>query len=177
MSSKAMAIVAGWGSGVFSIPATGLVYPWCALGWVAFAWLMAWGSVLAYSHTSRELAKDVAKNSPMSSMMTDRDSKPWNYRLSSVLFIVATVLFCLFFIVPLQGKLLTENRVLTYWRAMHLTSGVSPLVPIFLFLIGLYLSFWFTLHEDRFIELPGGGVHTSCVGRDDIAFSQSVDGD
>jgi len=144
-----IAIVAGWGSGVFSIPATGLAYPWCALCWVAFAWLMAWGSVLAYSRTSRELAKDVAKeppSSPTSSTMTDNDSKPWNYLLSSVLFVVATGLFFLFFIVPLQWKLLTENRVLTYWRAMHLTSGVSPLVPIFLFLIGLYLSFWFTLH-------------------------------
>src|SRR6266851_149707 len=42
--------------------------------------------------------------------------------------------------------LLTENRVLTYWRAMHLASGVSPIVPILLVFAGMYLSFWFTLH-------------------------------
>jgi len=54
-----IAIVAGWGSGVFSIPATGLPYSWYALFWAAFAWLMAWGSVLAYSHRSRKLARDL----------------------------------------------------------------------------------------------------------------------
>jgi hypothetical protein len=29
---------------------------------------------------------------------------------------------------------------------MHLTSGVSPIVPILLVFAGIYLSFWFTLH-------------------------------
>jgi hypothetical protein len=143
-----IAIVAGWGSGVFSMPATGLAYPWFALCWVAFAWLTAWGAILANSHTSRELAKDLAKARPSRPnllRMTDKDFTTRNYR-ASVVFIVATVLFCLFFVVPIQWKLLTENRVLTYWRAMHLTSGASPLVPIFSILIGLYLSFWFTLH-------------------------------
>ena len=77
--------------------------------------------------------------------MTDNDFTTWSYR-ASVIFVVVSALFYLFFIFPVQWKLLTENRVLTYWRAMHLTSGVSPLVPIFSVLIGLYLSFWFTLH-------------------------------
>ena len=47
---------------------------------------------------------------------------------------------------PIEMALLPENRVLTYWRSMHLGSGVSPLMPIFAILIGLYVSFWFTLH-------------------------------
>ena len=143
-----IAIVAGWGSGVFSVPAAGLDYPWFALCWVAFAWLMAWGSVLAHSHTLRKLAKDLANappSSPMLPRMTDKDFTTWNYR-AFVIFVGVTALFYLFFILPVQWKLLPENRVLTYWRAMHLTSGVSPLVPIFSVLIGLYLSFWFTLH-------------------------------
>src|SRR5207253_10120351 len=46
----------------------------------------------------------------------------------------------------IEHVLLIENRVLTYWRAMHLTSGVSPIVPILLILAGMYLSFWFLLH-------------------------------
>ena len=143
-----IAIVAGWGSGVFSIPATGLAYPWFALCWVVAAWLMALGSVLAFSHTSRKLAKDLANaplSSPNSPRMTDHDFTVWNFR-ASIIFVAVTALFYLFFILPVQWKLLPENRVLTYWRAMHLTSGVSPMVPIFSVLIGLYLSFWFTLH-------------------------------
>jgi len=162
-----IAIVAAWGSGVFSIPATGLEYPWSALCWMAFVWLMAWGSVLAHSHTSRELARDLAKtpSGPTLPTMTDKDFYTWNYR-ASVIFIVVTVVFCLFFIVPVQWKLLTENRVLTYWRAMHLTSGVSPLVPIFSVLIGLYLSFWFTLHG-----LALFGPDRPCLpGRELLAF-------
>jgi hypothetical protein len=109
---------------------------------------MAWGAILANSHTSRELGKDLANarsNPPNSPRMTDRDFTIRNY-WASVVFVVTTVLFCLSFVVPIQRKLLAENRALTYWRAMHLTSGVSPLVPIFSILIGLYLSFWFTLH-------------------------------
>jgi hypothetical protein len=147
-----IAIVAGWGSGVFSIPVRGLPYPWFAFFCVMFAWLMAWGAILANSHTSWELSKDLAKDiskAPASSQHLPRimgsDFSTWNYRASG-LFILATVLFCLFFAVPIESALMTENRVLTYWRAMHLASGVSPIVPILSILTGLYLSFWFTLH-------------------------------
>src|SRR5262249_2132472 len=69
----------------------------------------------------------------------------WSYWASG-LFVAATALFCLFFVVPIDRQLLTENRVLTYWRAMHLLSGVSPIVPIFVILVGVYLANWFTLH-------------------------------
>ncbi len=77
--------------------------------------------------------------------MTKKDFATWNYRASG-LFIAAILLFCLLFVFPIERVLLTENRVLTYWRAMHLASGVSPIVPILLVFAGMYLSFWFTLH-------------------------------
>src|SRR4029077_17574919 len=64
----------------------------------------------------------------------------------SGLFLAALAMFCVLFILPVEYVLLPENRVLTYWRAMHLTSGVSPIVPILLVFFGVYLSFWFTLH-------------------------------
>jgi hypothetical protein len=38
------------------------------------------------------------------------------------------------------------DQALTYWRAMHLSSGVSPIVPLISLLVGLYLWFWFSLH-------------------------------
>src|SRR5579872_2054141 len=163
-----IAIVAGWGSGVFSIPAVGLTYPWYALCSGAFAWLMAWGSVLTYSQRSRKLARDLAnaQGSPVSPRMTDRDFTAWNVR-RSVIFVFVTGLFFILFILPVQWKLLTENRALTYWRAMHLVSGVSPLVPIFSVLIGLYLFFWITLHG-----LALFGPDRPCLpDRDRLAFT------
>jgi hypothetical protein len=38
------------------------------------------------------------------------------------------------------------ERALTYWRAMNLTSGVSPIVPQIVLLAGLYVWFWLALH-------------------------------
>ena len=149
-----LAIVAGWGAGVFSIPARGLGYPCFALVFVPMVWVVAWGAILANSYRSWKLSKDPGEGSTRvtdvnakawKSWMTDANFKAWNYRASR-LFIAATVLFCLLFVLPIEWALLTENRVLTYWRAMHLTSGVSPIVPIFSILIGIYLSFWFVLH-------------------------------
>jgi hypothetical protein len=139
-----LAIVAGWGSAVFSTPPGGLVYPWLAFFCVAFVWLMAWGAVLAHSRNAWKLAKGLP-NAPNLPRMTDKRFATWNYQASG-LFVVATLLFCLVSIVPLWRAQLIENGVMNYWRAMHLASGVSPIVPILSILIGLYLSFWFTLH-------------------------------
>jgi len=140
-----LAIVAGWGCGVFSNPGAGLAYPWLALGCITFVCLMAWVAILANSRTAWKLSQDLPPNRPDLPRMTDKAFTTWNYRATGLL-ISAIVLFCLFFVVPTELALLNENRVLTYWRAMHLASGVSPLVPIFAVFIGLYLSFWFTLH-------------------------------
>ena len=139
-----LAIVAGWGAGVFSLPAPGLDYPWLALGSMAFVWMMAWVAIRGNSYTAWKLSEGLP-SWPNLPRMTDKDYATWNYQASGF-FVAAIVLFCLLFVVPIENALVTENRVLTYWRAMHLTSGVSPLVPIFSILIGLYLSFWFTLH-------------------------------
>ena len=139
-----LAIVAGWGSGVFALPAAGLAYPWLALGCVAVVCVMAWAAIRGNSYTAWKLSEGLP-SWPNLSRMTKKDYTTWNYQASG-LFIAAIILFCLFFVVPLEYALVTENRVLTYWRAMHLASGVSPLVPIFSILIALYLSFWFTLH-------------------------------
>lgn len=38
-----------------------------------------------------------------------------------------------------------ENRIPVYWRSAHLLSGVSPLLPQILLLVGMYLWFWFSL--------------------------------
>jgi hypothetical protein len=140
----ALAIVAGWGCGVFSIPATGLAYPWFASGCVWLVCAMAWVAIRANSHTAWKLSQD-ASSSAQVPRLTKEEFTGWNHRAAG-LFLGAILLFLLSFVLPLEHVLLTENRVLTYWRAMHLGSGVSPIVPILLILAGMYLSFWFTLH-------------------------------
>jgi hypothetical protein len=139
-----LAIVTGWGCGVFSSPVTGLTYPWGALCCVSLVGVMAWVAILLSNRTAWKLSQDLT-NGPKVPRMTKRDLTTWNYRASG-LFVGAIGLFGLVFVVPIEHMLLTENRILTYWRAMHLTSGVSPIVPVLLVLAGIYLSFWFTLH-------------------------------
>jgi hypothetical protein len=138
------AIVTGWGCGMFSIPPAGLTYPWFAFGCASIVCLMAWVAILGHNRTAWKLSQDIS-TTPDQPRMTQRDFTTQNYRASG-LFVTAIFLFCLLFVVPVEYVLLTENRVLTYWRAMHLASGVSPIVPILLVLAGMYLSFWFTLH-------------------------------
>ncbi len=138
------AIVAGWGSGAFWIPAPGLAYPWLALCSMSLVCLMAWAAIFANSCNARRLSRDLPSGSNLPKM-TDKDFKTWNYQAAGF-FVTAMLAFYLSFAVFLEPAFLTENRVLIYWRAMHLASGVSPIVPFLSILIGLYLSFWFTLH-------------------------------
>ena len=55
----------------------------------------------------------------------------------------------------LDGALNDTNRIPTYWRAINLTAGVSPLVPLVSLIAGLYGWFWYSLQglalfgEDR----------------------------
>jgi len=45
----------------------------------------------------------------------------------------------------LDQSLNAANRIPTYWRSIHLTTGVSPLVPFLALTAGLYLWFWYSL--------------------------------
>jgi hypothetical protein len=139
-----LAIVAGWGSGVFAIPASGLAYPWVPLCCMFLICLMAYAAILANIRNSRQLSKDLPSRSNLR-RKTGRDSTIWNYWASG-LFFAGIVLFYLSVVAFTEQTLPPNDRALTYWRAMHLASGVSPIVPLFSILIGLYLSFWYALH-------------------------------
>ncbi len=139
-----LAIVVGWGCGVFYQPAPGLVYPWLARYSMTFVCLTTCGAVLAQGYTTWRLSKDIPKSADLRRASTT-GLIIWN-GLELALLLVAMQVFYQVFVISLEGALIPENRVLAYWRAMHLTSGVSPVVPIISILAGLYLSFWFTLH-------------------------------
>src|ERR1700742_1643395 len=53
--------------------------------------------------------------------------------------------FYFVFINVLQSYLDSTNRFFTYYRSVHLLSGVSPIVPFLAITIGMYLWFWFSL--------------------------------
>jgi hypothetical protein len=140
-----LALVTAWGCGVLNDePAAGLVDPLLARYCMALVCLMAYGAIIANGYTAWRLSKDI----PTSADLPRSTTKDFIVRgsLTFALFLVAVGIFYHFFIWRVERDLVTENRVLTYWRAMHLTSGVSPIVPILSILVGLYLSFWFTLH-------------------------------
>jgi len=60
-------------------------------------------------------------------------------------FLWVIVLFTAAHYFLLIGRLRPENEVPTYWRSVHIFSGVSPLVPQVLLIAGLYLWVWFNL--------------------------------
>ena len=139
-----LAIVAGWGCGVFYEPATGLAYPWLARFCVTFICMVAWGAILGNAYTAWRLSRDI----PNTAKCARTTTTGFIIRscVTSGLMLFVMQLFYQFVVIPLERPRLIENRVMTYWRAMHLASGVSPIVPILAILIGLYLSFWFTFH-------------------------------
>jgi hypothetical protein len=72
--------------------------------------------------------------------------KPWRAKVLAV----AIGFFLLFFLLYLymtcfSPGVMVANRVPAYWRSANLLSGVSPLLPQILLLVGLYCWFWFTL--------------------------------
>jgi hypothetical protein len=139
-----MAIVAGWGCGVFAEPASGLAYPWLAWYCMTIACLLALGAVLGNGYTTLALTNDITKRGQL-------PRRSANHLIiqtcaASVLLLGAMQVFYWMVVIPAEKALTTENRFLTYWRAMHIASGVSPIVPLVLILTGLYLSFWYTLH-------------------------------
>ena len=140
-----LGIIAGWGCGMFYLPAAGLAYPWFAVGCISVICVMAWLAILGHSRTARDLSQDLPAKRCDLPRMTKEAFTAWNRRATG-LFVSVIALFCFLFVLPIELFLHRENRVLTYWRAMHLTSGVSPLVPILVIFAGLYLSFWLTLH-------------------------------
>ena len=186
-----LAVVAGWGCGVFQKTANGLHYPAEARYCVLFVCLAALAGILGNCYLTRWLSLDqsrrrrsrngavdgsimvrrsLRKSLRRSLLQFERvmtiDFIAWSF-LMLVLYLVGMGVFYRFVVTPAEWALRPENRFLTYWRAMHLGSGVSPVVPIFAILIGLYLTFWYMLHG-----LALFGADKPCLpGREQLALT------
>ncbi len=67
----------------------------------------------------------------------------WQYRAG----LLAAACLAVFLVVHivLISKLSLENKIPAFWRSVNLTSGVSPLLPQLLFILGAYLWCWCNL--------------------------------
>jgi hypothetical protein len=70
---------------------------------------------------------------------------PGEVRRSLLSFVLISIIlyWCLDF--ALDRALNDANRIPTYWRAINLTTGVSPLIPLVALIAGLYGWFWYSL--------------------------------
>jgi hypothetical protein len=70
----------------------------------------------------------------------------WSQILRASLTFLAVLAFFGVHLLVWEHNLNMTDRPLTYWRAMNLGSGISPIVPQIALLVGLYVWFWLTLH-------------------------------
>lgn len=159
-----MALIAGLGAGVFS-NSDSLPYPAFALICMVVALLAGLAAVLGNAYTGVRLRLDVEAGNDARQKHRDEPEKvelgrrkiAWcnvlqdksfvaQARASTGWYMIAGVVLWLITVLPLENTLKVENRELTYWRGMHLFSGLSPVAPVLILLAGLYLAFWFALH-------------------------------
>ena len=115
-----MALLTGWGCGIFSAvpsPPTNTGAVWMA---VIFVVVVAVFAMVANIVVTKRL------DGAGSGLVV---SSAWRVALSLILFGILLWAFFRWWIHPLEVALLLSSRAFAYWRSMHLTSGVSPIVP------------------------------------------------
>jgi hypothetical protein len=161
-------ITLAWGYGEMWEGGEPLPNPWPYRAFVPLIWLIAGIAVCANTWVEQYLFDrddpDPSRATPrqrlnlrarVSRVLTTKRKIPASVGRSLLLYtIVSLILYWLldFF---LDGALNDTNRIPTYWRAINLTTGVSPLVPLVSLIAGLYGWFWYSLQglalfgEDR----------------------------
>lgn len=132
-----MALMTGWGCGIFNATGGPPTNTWPAWIAVVFVCLVSGVAIVANIIVTRKLSGHVKDLVPS----------------SAARIVLAAVAFCLliwaFFGVivhPLENALSLATRAFAYWRSMNLTSGVSPIVPFLCLILGFYFWFWYALH-------------------------------
>lgn len=99
------------------------------------------GAALAFLGCRRNYQLAPLRASPL--LKSDSEIHRWHLRAG------LTALFCfaLFFFAHgyLISRLKPGNAIPAYWRGVNLSSGVSPLLPQLLLIVGAYLWFWCNL--------------------------------
>ncbi len=134
-----MALLTGWGCGLFSKPSP-LPSGFAVWAVVVLVCVVAGGGMVANLFVTKKLGGDAG----------ERDLAPASTALrvsfSLAVFVLLLSAFFWTWVGPIEAALLPATRAFVYWRSMHLTSGVSPIVPFLSMTMGLYLWFWYALH-------------------------------
>jgi len=129
----------GWGCGAFDCSSAALSHPWVVRLIISveclFALIASVANILRMDKlVSGRRALESVKNCFTLIVLACAGSA-----LGLILFFAAYAL-------PLQNLLMPANRFFTYYRSMHILSGVSGVVPFLVLTLGMYAWFWHSLH-------------------------------
>ncbi len=133
------ALLTGWGCGLFSKPnplPSGFAV-WAA---VVLVCAMAGTGIVANLLVTNKLRGEAGDPG------FPAVSTALKVSFSLAVFVLLLSAFFWTWVRPIEAALLPATRAFVYWRSMHLTSGVSPIVPLFSMTMGLYFWFWYALH-------------------------------
>jgi hypothetical protein len=132
-------LFAGWGCGAFDSSSSALSHPRVVLAIISVECLFA-------------LIASVANILRMDKLASGRSALE-SVKSCSTLIVLAfagsglgLILFFFAYAQPLQDQLTLANRFFTYYRSMHILSGVSGAVPFLVLTLGMYAWFWHSLH-------------------------------
>ena len=132
-------LFAGWGCGAFDPSSAALFRRWLVLGVVAGECLIALGASVA----------NILRMDKLASGRKTVESVKSSFTLIVLACAGSALGLMLFFFAyarPLQKCLMPANRFFTYYRSMHILSGVSGMVPFLVLTLGMYAWFWHSLH-------------------------------
>jgi hypothetical protein len=129
-------IILAWGYGEMWQGGEPLPDPWIYRAFLPLMWLIA--AIAVCGNTWIEDYLFSRRGGP------EREVPGAVWRSLLLFTLLSLMLYwCLDF--SLDGSLNDANRIPTYWRAINLTTGVSPLVPLVALIAGLYGWFWYSL--------------------------------
>lgn len=138
-----MALIAGWGCGSFTW-SPGLFPKTAAVRYLVFlVWVITGASMVSNVFVTRNLNENAANR--QRGCHSDARFRRLVISLFTLFLFLLGAAF-LAWVFPLEHAGVLANRALVYWRAMNLTSGVSPIAPFLFLTLGLYLWFWYSLH-------------------------------
>jgi hypothetical protein len=131
------AILLGWGYGAMSLTGE----PVCGASWyrvfLPATWLIC--GLAVYANAWVESAEGRKESA---------EGRKWGLKDTGwplLSYFGGTIFLFLLIKYFLDAGLTPDNRIPTYWRAMALTSGVSPLIPFLALAAGLYCWFWYSV--------------------------------
>jgi len=133
----------GWGCGVLDASSARILYSRAVRGVVFFECVIALGASIA-NILRREKLRSGSGGAPQCA-----EGRLDSGRLIALACggsALGIIVFFAGFALPLQWTLMPANRFFTYYRNMHVLSGVSPLVPLLVLTLGMYAWFWHSLH-------------------------------